>query len=120
MTGNSSLCHQEVRLSRLTPLTTKQDPGLVSGALIQFLSSLSPSCLLLWGTDNLPHDSAFLVVTKAICRTFAVSIASILEQTLSQEMIILDGILTMSWDNDKDFLEWGRAAFVCTKKLMFL
>lgn len=53
----------------------------------------------------------------------AVSIASILEfhceQTLCQE-IIPDGILKMNWADDKDILEWVRAAFVCTKKLMFL
>lgn len=52
----------------------------------------------------------------------AMSIASILEfhceQTFCQEVIIPDGILEMSWA--EDILGQVRAAFVCTKKLMFL
>lgn len=54
----------------------------------------------------------------------AVSIAAILEfhceQTFCQEVLIPDGILKMSWADDEDILEQVRAAFVCTKKLMFL
>lgn len=54
----------------------------------------------------------------------AVSIASILEfhceRTLCQEVIAPDGILKMSWADDEDILELVRAAFICTKKLMFL